>query len=130
MILLLVVLALANSRDTYSKGGAVWDANGQIRNDGEQPVGEWTLEGEVVRDFVDGEEQVLVGGRAKDVGNGPELEREEGRIAEVVCESDLEADDAGDDVLGQGLMATELGDLGLSVFNCRAGGQKICYTSG
>ena len=60
---------------------------------------------------MDGEEQVLVGGGTKDVGNGPELEREEGRIAEVVCEGDLEGDDAGDDVLGQRLVAAELGDL-------------------
>jgi hypothetical protein len=65
-----------------------------------------------VGDFMDGEEQVLVGSGPEDVGNGPVLEREEGCVAEVVCEGDLESDDTGDDVLCQGFMAAELGDLG------------------
>lgn len=50
------------------KGGAVGDANGQIGKDGEDPVGQRRPEGQVMRDLVDGEEEVLVGSRADNVG--------------------------------------------------------------
>lgn len=60
---------------------------------------------------MNGEEEVLVGGGADHVGDEPELEGEEGRIAEVPCAGDLEGDDADDDVLCEGLGAAELGDL-------------------
>lgn len=69
-----------------------------------------------MRDLVDSEEEVLVGGGSKDVGNGPVFKREKGCVAEVVCEGDLESDDTGDDVLCQGFMAAELGDLGVVSF--------------
>ena len=64
-----------------------------------------------MRDLVDGEEEVLVRGGAEDVGDGPELPGPEGGVAQEVGEQQLEADDAGDDVLGQGLGAAQLGDL-------------------
>jgi hypothetical protein len=66
-----------------------------------------------VRDLVDGEEEVLVRGSAEDVGDGPELPRPEGGVAQEVGEQQLEADDGGDDVLGQGLGAAQFGDLGV-----------------
>lgn len=62
-------------------------------------------------DFVDREEQVLVGGRAHDVGDAPEGPGEERRVAEEDGRDDLEGDDTEDDVFGQGFMAAELGDL-------------------
>lgn len=51
-----------------AEGGGVWDANGDIREDGEEAVRERRAESEVVADFVDGEETVLVGGCADNVG--------------------------------------------------------------
>lgn len=60
---------------------------------------------------MDGEEEVLVGGGAKDVADEPELPGEKGGVAEVPGPEDLHGDDAGDDVLCQGLRPAELGDL-------------------
>ncbi len=96
---------------TYPEGSTVGKADGQIGEDGEQAIGHRRLEGQVVGDLVDGEKEILVGSGSKDVGDGPELEREERGVAEEVGEEDLEGDNAGDDVLGQGLGAAELGDL-------------------
>lgn len=64
-----------------------------------------------MRDLVDGQEEVLVCCRAKHIAESPELPRPEGGVAEEVRNVDLEGDDAGDDVLGQGFGAAELGDL-------------------
>lgn len=64
-----------------------------------------------MRDFVDGEEEVLVGGGAEDVADEPELPGEEGGVAEVPGPEDLHSNDAGDDVLCQGLRPAELSDL-------------------
>lgn len=64
-----------------------------------------------MRDLVDGEEEVLVGGCAKDVGDGPELPGPEGSVVEHPGEEDLEGDDAEDDPFRERLGAAELGDL-------------------
>lgn len=96
---------------THAERGTVGDADGQVGDNGEQAVGERAPKGQVVRDFVDGEEQVLVGGGAEDVGDGPEPEGPEGRVAKGAGEQDLEGDDAGDDVFGQRLGPAELCDL-------------------
>lgn len=96
---------------TNPKGSTVGNANGQIGNNGEQPVGERAPKGQVVRNLVDGQEQVLVRRGAKDVRDGPELPGPEWRGPQHVGEEDLQADDAGDDVLGQGFGAAELEDL-------------------
>lgn len=61
---------------------------------------------------MDREETVLVRGCANHVGDAPEGPGEERRVAEENGRDDLERDDAEDDVLGQGLVAAELGDLG------------------
>lgn len=58
-----------------------------------------------MRNFVNGQEQVLVGGGSKDVGDGPELPRPEGCRLEHVGEENLESDDAEDDVFGKRLGA-------------------------
>lgn len=60
---------------------------------------------------MDGEEEVLVRGGAEDVAYGPELPGPEGGLAEVPGPEDLHRDDAGDDILCQGLGTAELGDL-------------------
>ena len=64
-----------------------------------------------MRDLVDGQEEVLVGRGAKNVANCPELPGPKGCVAKEMREVDLEGDDAGDDVLGQGLGTAELRDL-------------------
>jgi len=51
-----------------AEGGGVGDANGKVGEDGEEPVEERGLESKIVRNLVDGEEEVLVCGRANDVG--------------------------------------------------------------
>ena len=48
--------------------GGVGDSDGEVGEDGEEAVGERGFEGEVVGYFVDGEEEVLVRGRADGVG--------------------------------------------------------------
>lgn len=95
--------------------GTVGNANGQVGEDGEQTVGGRRAEGKVVRDLVDGQEEVLVGSRAYDVGQGPEGQREEGRVAQQVGAVDLHRHDKCHDVLGQGLGAAQLGDLGVGL---------------
>lgn len=94
-----------------TEGGAVGDSDGEVGEDGEQAVDGRAAGGEVVGDLVDGEEEVLVGGGADNVGDSPELEGPEGGVAEEVGHGELEGDDAEDDVLGQGLGTAELGDL-------------------
>lgn len=63
---------------------------------------------------MDREEQVLVRSCANHVGDAPERPGEERRVAEENGRDDLERDYAEDDILGQGLVAAELGDLGSS----------------
>jgi hypothetical protein len=53
--------------------GRVWDANGNVGEDGEEAVGKWRAEGEVMADFVDREEAVLVCCCANDVSREEEL---------------------------------------------------------
>ncbi len=53
---------------SYAKSSAVRHPDRQVRKDGAEAVRERGFEGEVVRDFVDGEKQVLVRSRADDVG--------------------------------------------------------------
>lgn len=64
-----------------------------------------------MRDLVDGEEQVLVRGRADHIAHRPELPRPERRVAQEVGAGELQGDDERDDVLGEGLGAAELRDL-------------------
>ncbi len=97
--------------ETHSECGAVGDADGEVREYGKEPVGERRAEGKVVGDFVDGEEEVLVGGRADDVGCEQEWPGEDGGRAEEVGAGYLERDDCEDDVFGQWLGTAELGDL-------------------
>lgn len=80
------------------EGGAVRDADGQVREDGEYPVCQRRLKGEIVGDLVDGEEEVLVGRGADDVGCEEEAPRQHGRVAEEVRAEQLYGHDEGDDV--------------------------------
>lgn len=95
-----------------AEGGAVGDADGQVREDGEEPVRRRRAEGQVVADLVDREEEVLVRRGAHHVGQEPELGREEGRVAQQVGAEDLDRYDEEDDVFRQGFGTAELGYLG------------------
>lgn len=105
--------ALSSSalESAYPERCAVRYANWQVCEDGEETIRQGAAEGKVVGDLVDGQEEVLVGGRADHVGDSPELEREEWRRAQVPCASNLEGDDTSDDILCQRLGAAKLGDL-------------------
>jgi hypothetical protein len=85
----------------------VWDANGEIGKDGEELVGSYALEREVVRDFVDGEEEVVVRRAADGVRAGEEGQGERMGVTEVDGEGYLEGHDAEDDVFCEGLVAHE-----------------------
>lgn len=65
-----------------------------------------------MRDLVNGKKEVLVGGRADDVAQRPELPRPKGRVPQNVGAGELQGDDEGDDILGQWLGAAKLRDLG------------------
>lgn len=56
----------------YLEGGRVGDTDGKVRKDSERLVRPNTLEGEVVCDFVDGEEEVVVGSTPNHVGGEEE----------------------------------------------------------
>jgi len=56
---------------------------------------------------VDGKEEVLVRGCANDIGRRQVLPVQNWRVAEEVGQEDLETDDSGDDILGEGLRAAE-----------------------
>ena len=60
---------------------------------------------------MDGQEKVLVGRGAKDVGYCPELPGPKGRRLKEAGKDNLQSDDAEDNVFGEGLGATQLGDL-------------------
>lgn len=64
-----------------------------------------------MRYLVYGKEQVLVRRRAENVGEEPELPREERRVPQHMSQVNLENDDAGDNVFGQRLRAAKLGNL-------------------
>jgi hypothetical protein len=64
-----------------------------------------------MRDLVNSEEKVLVGSRAKDVGDSPELPREEGSRLEHPREEDLERNNSEDDPFRERFGTAELGDL-------------------
>ena len=95
----------------YAERSAVGEPDGDVGEDGEDPVGGRGAEGQVVGDFVDGEEEVLVRGRADNVGGQGEGEGQHGGVAERDGAGQLQSDDAEDVVLGQGFGAAELRDL-------------------
>lgn len=91
-----------------SEGSAIRDTDGQVRKDGEDAIGRWRAEGEVVAYLMYGEEEVLVRRCADDVGENPEIGGEEGRVADEGGAGYLDRDDEENDVLRQGLWTAEL----------------------
>lgn len=70
------VWRIEGCKAAYSEGSAVRDTDWEVGEDGEEPVRGRGAEGEVVGDFMDGEEEVLVGCCTDDVGGEEERERE------------------------------------------------------
>ena len=92
-----------------SKSSGVGKANGQVGEDGEEPVCQWGAEGQIVADLVDSEEQVLVGGCAnyicgEEVGGGEDRCR-----AESVGTDELEGHDSEDEIFRERLGAAKSG---------------------
>lgn len=93
------------------KARTVRDSNRQVRKDCQNPVVKRLPECKVMRDLMDGEEEVLVRCCADDIGREEEWPREEGLVAEGVDGRELDRDDEEDGPFCEGLGAAELGDL-------------------
>ena len=94
-----------------TEGSGVRDSDGEVGDDCEEAVCERVAEGEVVGDFVDGEEEVLVCCGAYYVGGEEKGPGEEGGVAEGVGAGDLQGDDGEDEGDGEGFGAAEFEDL-------------------
>jgi hypothetical protein len=101
------------SKKTYSERGRVGNANWQVRDNSEKTVCETRLEGKVVRDFVNGQEQVLVGGSTNDVGREPEAPGPERSVAEEIGTGALKAYHGEDKGNCQGLGSAQFEHLGV-----------------
>ena len=95
----------------YPEAGTVRNPYGKVGHARKQPVGQGGAKCEVVADFMDGQEEILVCGCAEDVGNHPELPRKECRLAQVVSEARLEGNNGEDGPFGQRFGAAQLGHL-------------------
>ena len=74
----------------YLECGRVWDTDREVGKHSESLVGSDAPEREVVRDFVDGEEKVVVRGTANHV-RGEEEEWGQGMcVSQPICEADLQ----------------------------------------
>jgi hypothetical protein len=105
-------------RKTYSERGRVGDADWQVRDDSEKAVCETRFERKVVRDFVNGQEQVLVGGGSNDVGREPKAPGPERSVAEEVGTGALEAYHGEDQGNCQGLGSAEFEHLRVCLDDC------------
>ena len=74
----------------YLERGRVWDTDREVGKDSESLVSSDAPEREVVRDFVNGEEEVVVRGAANRV-RGKEEERGQGMcVSQPICEANLQ----------------------------------------
>lgn len=76
-------------RGTHSKCGAVGDADGKVGEYGKEAVGRWILEGQVMGDFMNSKEQILVRRCADDVSCEKERDGENWSGSKACCASDL-----------------------------------------
>lgn len=60
---------------------------------------------------MDGQEEILVGGGAKNVGHSPELDGEEGRVPKHPSQEHLQGHYASNNIFGQWLGAAKFGNL-------------------
>ena len=90
---------------------AVGYANGQVGEDGKRLVEYDAREREVVRDLVDGKEEVLVRGASNEVRRQDEAPGEGGGVTEEVGSRELDRYDEGYNVFRHGLIAHQFCDL-------------------
>ena len=76
-------LKASELRKTYPESGAVGDANGEIREDGEEAVCGRVFEGEIMGYLVNGKEEILVGGGTNDVGTQEERNGKDWSVAKA-----------------------------------------------
>lgn len=74
---------------TYTKRSIVRNANGKVGEDGQRTIELGRFRGQVVRDFMDSQEEVLVGSSADDVGGQEKGPGKEGRVAKKIGAEDL-----------------------------------------
>jgi hypothetical protein len=108
---MVLVRTSAWTSGTHLERSRVRDPDGQVREHGQEFVGLYATEGEVVSDFVDSEEQVVVCRPTNHIGGDEEAGSKRVRVAEQVCNAELEGDHEKSDVFSERLMAHELGDL-------------------
>ncbi|KAH3671518.1 hypothetical protein OGAPHI_000221 [Ogataea philodendri] len=88
----------------------VRDSDREVRDYGKKTVMQGLFESQIMGQFVDAEETVLVAGTSDNVRKGQKLVAERAGISEVVCDSELETNNHQRNVLGERFMATQLGD--------------------
>lgn len=96
---------------TYSERGRVGNADWQVGDDSEKAVCKTRFECKVVRDLVNGQEEVLVGSGTNDVRREPETPGPERSVAEKVCTGALKAYHGEDKGNRQGLGSTQFENL-------------------
>lgn len=75
-----------------------------------------------MRDLVDGQKEVLVGGRADNVAQRPEPPRPKRRVSQNIGAGELQGDNKGDNIFGQWLGAAKLRDLNVG----KKSSQHVC----
>lgn len=75
---------------TYPERSTVGQPNWQIGEYGQQAIGHRGPEGQVVRDLMDGQEQVLVRRCTNYICRREEFPGQHGRVTEQICAADLQ----------------------------------------
>lgn len=96
---------------TYPERSTVWQPDWKIGKDCKQPVCKWRLEGQIMGDLVDGQEQVLVCSGSNHVGCSQELPVEDRGVAEQVGTEELDGYDEEDNPFCKRLGAAQLRNL-------------------
>jgi hypothetical protein len=96
---------------TYPEGSRVRNTNRQVSKDGQHAVRKRRFESQVMRNLMNGQEEVLVRRRANDVGSHKCLPRQERRVAQSIGAEELQANNAEHDGDSQDLWAAEFEDL-------------------
>lgn len=98
-------------RGAHLERGRVRDADREVCEDGESLVGSDAPEREVVRDLMDGKEEIVIRGAANHVRREEENGRQGVRVSQEVRKDYLQRDDKEYDPLRQRFVAHKLRDL-------------------
>lgn len=97
--------------ETHPERSTVRQPNWKIGEDCKQAVYKWRLEGQIMRDLMDGQKQVLVRSGSNHIGRGQELPVENRGVAEQIGTGELDRDDKKDNPFCERLGATKLRNL-------------------